>query len=80
MTLREWMRTTSTTPAALAARLGVHLVTVYGWAAGTKRPSFHKMALLEDLTGGQVTARTIAQEANHAAAHAEPVKPAEVPA
>ncbi len=59
MTLREWMNDTKTEPAALAARLGVHWVTVYKWARGSARPSFDKLAEIERVTDGKVTARTL---------------------
>lgn len=64
MTLREWMSETKTTPAALAALLGCHWVTVYKWANGSARPSFEKLRRIEQVTGGKVTARTLAHEAS----------------
>lgn len=66
MTLREWMTETGTTPAALAALLGCHWVTVYKWASGSARPSFEKLRRIEQVTGGRVTARTLAHEASEA--------------
>lgn len=67
MTLREWMSETGTTPAALAALLDVHWVTVYKWASGSARPSFDKLRRIEQMTGGRVTASTLAHEANDVA-------------
>lgn len=79
MTLRDWMRHTNTGPAALAAILGVHWVTIYKWASGTARPSFAKLSLIEEVTGGKVTARSLAQEANDAPVSApKPAASAEV--
>lgn len=71
MTLREWMTSTGTSPAALAALLGVHVVTVYKLASGAARPSFEKLVEIERITDGKVTARTLAHQANEAG-----VKPA----
>lgn len=67
MTLREWMSETGTTPTALAALLDVHWVTVYKWASGSARPSFDKLLRIEQMTGGRVTASTLAHGANNLA-------------
>lgn len=64
MTLRDWLKQTGTEHAAFAALLGVHCVTVYKWASGAARPSYGKLVQIENATGGQVTARTLAQQAN----------------
>lgn len=68
MTLRQWMTETGTNPTALAALLGCHWVTVYKWASGSARPSFDKLRRIEQITGGKVTARTLAHEASDGAA------------
>jgi DNA-binding transcriptional regulator YdaS (Cro superfamily) len=73
MTLRDWMTHTGTTPAALAALLGVHVVIVYKMASGAARPSFDKLVEIERITEGKVTARSLAHPANEA-----PVKRASV--
>lgn len=64
MTLREWMSQTGTKPAALAALLGCHVITVYKLASGAARPSFDKLAEIERITEGKVTARTLAHQAS----------------
>lgn len=56
MTLGEWLQKTGTTQARLAARCGVHPVTVAKWKAGTVTPRPAQMDALRVLTDGAVTA------------------------
>lgn len=56
MELATWMRETNTKPEAVAARLRVHLVTVYHWRAKRKFPRIEHLQALETLTDGKVTA------------------------
>ncbi|WP_160119906.1 helix-turn-helix domain-containing protein [Rhodovarius lipocyclicus] len=41
---------------AMARRVGVPLTTLYGWEAGTRRPSWDAVAKLEHATSGEITA------------------------
>lgn len=56
MELAAWMQQTETSAEALAARIGVHLVTVYHWKAKRKFPRTGHLRAIEAITGGAVTA------------------------
>jgi DNA-binding transcriptional regulator YdaS (Cro superfamily) len=56
MELASWMQETGTTPEALAAKVGVHLVTVYHWRAKRKFPRIEHLHAIETATAGAVTA------------------------
>jgi transcriptional regulator with XRE-family HTH domain len=54
MTLREWRRKAKMSQIELAAKIGVHQVTVSRWETGVERPAFDTAAALEKMTGGKV--------------------------
>lgn len=56
MELAAWMQETGTSAEALAARVGVHLVTVYHWRAKRKFPRIEHLHAIEAATSGSVTA------------------------
>ncbi len=56
MELAAWMHQTGTSAEALAAQIGVHLVTVYHWKARRKFPRPQHLHAIETATCGAVTA------------------------
>ena len=56
MTLAEYMHENRVSLTEMARRIGRPVSTVFGWKAGTKRPEWEAIPLIEAATGGQVRA------------------------
>lgn len=56
MQLRDYLTSKDVTPAQFADRIGVSLVTVNRYLAGTRRPEWHVLGRIVKATDGLVTA------------------------
>lgn len=57
MNLATYLRQQKETREAFAARVGVHPITVTRWVTGSLRPGWDKLAVIERITAGEVTAQ-----------------------
>ena len=63
MNLSSYLAHAKLTRADFAAQVGAHPVTVSRWATGAALPKRQQMARIEEITGGQVTARDMLETA-----------------
>lgn len=57
MNLATYLKEQNLTREAFANRVGVHPITVTRWVTGSLRPGWDKLAVIERVTGGGVTAQ-----------------------
>jgi transcriptional regulator with XRE-family HTH domain len=55
MRLAAWLEREKLSPAAFAARVGVHRSTVGRWLDGAARPDWDQLTKIKEDTGGEVT-------------------------
>lgn len=56
MTLDKYLRLRRMTRAEFGTLVGAHPITVHRWCSGVMRPAWHRVAQIEQLTQGAVTA------------------------